>query len=223
MELWLDTIDYQLIESAMQRVKITGITTNPSILSQSAESPDITIKKLLDFQPGFLAVQVTSNDVTVMLNQARTLRKLSERIIVKIPVCQSGMFVMKQLSSEGIQTMATAIFEPIQVYLSILAGASYAAPYLGRIEKNLGDYTSAINQMLSIIKNSRSDLKLLTASISTRKQITDCLGLGVQAITLPDKAYNELMLEHPQTMQCLDHFDKAWTSSLYTKNCDIFS
>ena len=209
MELWLDTIDYQLITNAIKRINITGITTNPSILSKSDDSPEKTIKKLLDIQPGLLAVQVTSNDEEIMVKQARKIRKLSDRIIIKVPVCQSGLSVIKTLSDEKVPVMATAIFEPIQIYLSILSGASYAAPYLGRIEKITGDFTKVIGEMMSVIKNSNSNLKLLTASISTRKQIMDCALLCVHAITLPEKAYAELMLDHPQTIQCLESFVKS--------------
>src|SRR3989338_5002912 len=174
MELWLDTIDYRLIEDAIKRIKIFGVTTNPSILCKSKETPEKTIKKLLDIQPGLLAVQVTSTDECAMLNQAKKLHHMSNRIIIKVPVCKTGLSVMRALSLENIPTMATVIFEPIQVYLSILSGATYAAPYLGRIEKNTGDYSRVISEMLSVIKNNQSTLKLLTASIATKKQIMYC-------------------------------------------------
>jgi len=222
MELWLDTIDHHLIDHAVNRITVAGITTNPSILSKSNESPDKTIKKLLDIQPGFLAVQVTSNNENEMLTQARKLRKLSDRIVVKIPVCQAGLFVIKKLSVENIPTMATAIFEPIQIYLSILSGASYAAPYLGRIEKNVSDASRMISEMMSVIKLQESKLKLLTASISTRKQIMNCALLGVHAITLPKDAYEDLMSDHYQTLQCVETFEKNWNGSVTTKESDIF-
>lgn len=223
MELWLDTIDYQLIENAINKVDITGVTTNPSILSKSNESPENTIKKLLKIQPGLLAVQVTSDNESGMLNQARSLRELSQRIIVKVPVFQNGLHVIKQLTSENIPTMATAIFEPTQIYLSMLAGAAYAAPYLGRIEKNTGEASCVIKEMMSIIKNYNSNLKLLAASIGTRKQIMDCALLSVHAITLPEIAYKDLIHDHPDTLKCLDSFSKDWAASQIASNCEIFS
>lgn len=222
MELWLDTIDYRLIEDATKRIHISGVTTNPSILSKSTESPENTIKKLLDIQPGLLAVQVTATNENAMLVQAKKLHRISNRIIVKIPVCNVGLLVMKTLSKENIPTMATAIFEPIQIYLSILSGAKYAAPYLDRIEKNTGDYSHVISEMVTVIKNNNSELKLLTASISTKKQILDCALLGAHAITLPEKAYNDLMSNHPQTMQCVEVFSKEWNASKIAHTSEIF-
>lgn len=212
MELWLDTINYNLIENAVQRLSLTGVTTNPSILSQTKIALDKTIHHLLDIQPGFLAVQVTANNERDMLIQARNLSRLNDRMIVKIPVTQQGLSVIKQLSMENIATMATAIFETSQIYLSMLAGAKYAAPYFGRIEKESSGSLSVINDMLQSIKSHNNPLKLLAASISTKQQIMNCLLLGVHAITLPEKAYHELMNDHPLTMQCLTNFKKDWDS-----------
>ena len=48
MELWLDTIDYQLIEHATNRVNVMGVTTNPSILSKSNESIASALYRILE-------------------------------------------------------------------------------------------------------------------------------------------------------------------------------
>lgn len=210
MELWLDTIDFDFIKTANQQLSLTGVTTNPSILSQSTLALDKTIQQLLNIQQGLVAVQVTSNDEHDMLNQARRLSQLSNRIIVKVPVNQTGLYVIRQLAQENIATMATAIFETNQIYLSMLSGAQYAAPYLGRIETF--SPASVMSDMLQSIKVHNSPLKLLAASISTKQQIMNCLLLGVHAITLPEKAYRELMNEHPQTVQALASFQRDWAA-----------
>lgn len=222
MELWLDTINFEVIKNASKMMHITGITTNPSILSKSGDLPENTIKKLLDIQPGFLAVQVTSATEKSMLDQARKLYNLSSRIIIKVPVFNVGLSVIRTLHQENITTMATAIFEPIQIYLSVLSGAQYAAPYLGRIEKNMGEYSRVIAEMLTVIKNNNSQLKLLTASISSKKQIMDCALLGVHAITLPLKAYEDFVSNHPQTTKCIEDFENDWVSSKVATDSDIF-
>lgn len=60
MELWLDTIDFSLIHKSINQLDVTGITTNPSILATSSLSAKATIEKLLDIQPGRVAIQVTA-------------------------------------------------------------------------------------------------------------------------------------------------------------------
>ncbi len=212
MELWLDTINFTLIENAHQQLTITGVTTNPSILSQAKDSPSKTIQQLLDIQPGFVAVQVTADTEQAMLDQAERLNQLSERIIIKVPVNQVGLRVIKQLSEKKIPTLATAIFETSQVYLSMLAGAQYAAPYLGRIEDVVPDISDVINSMLSGIKIRNSSLKLMAAAIKSKQHILNCLLQGVHAITLPEPAYKELMEDHSLTLKSLASFQKDWAT-----------
>ena len=220
MELWLDTIDFDLIQDAVRKLTITGITTNPSILSKSNDKCDDTIKKLLDIQSGFLAVQVTADTPNKMVVQAYHLKKLSDRIIVKVPVTQNGLCAIRHLNRENILTMATAIFEPTQVYLSMLAGANYAAPYLGKIEKTDGN-SNAIKDMLGIIKIQNSSLKLLAASIKTKEQILDCLLSGCHAITLPADTYKLLLSDNSSTMECLHKFKSDWDASNLASQSDI--
>lgn len=210
MELWLDTIDYSLIENALKKITITGITTNPSILSKSKESREKIINRLLAIQSGFVAVQVNENDINAMLTEAKILSKISDRIIIKVPIYQKGLVVMKQLASENIPIMSTAIFETSQIYLSMLADAKYAAPYFGKIEQNYENSDGIIQDMLQVIKNYNSNLKILAASIKTKQQILNCLLRGVHAITLSEKAYHELVFDHDETIQHIAHFEKDW-------------
>src|SRR3990167_5524615 len=118
MELWLDTIDFGLIKTATKQLVVTGVTTNPSILAKSTLSAKDTIKKLLEIQAGNVAVQVTESNYKTMIEQALLISSYDPRIIIKIPVNQDGLYVIKHLSSLNIKTMATAIFNTRQVLLS---------------------------------------------------------------------------------------------------------
>ena len=135
MELWLDTIDFKFIAKACTQLTIFGVTTNPTILSQSNLLIKKVIQTLLNIQSGKVVVQVTESKAVGMINQAEKIIKFGPNIIVKIPVTGEGLAAIKALNNLNVATMATAIFHPHQVLLSALAGASYAAPYLGKIQK----------------------------------------------------------------------------------------
>lgn len=221
MELWLDTIDFNFVEHALTRLNVTGITTNPSILSHGKQAIATIIQSLLDLQPGRVAVQVTADDEHQMLMQAQRLYSLNERIIIKVPVNQQGLYVIKQLAMKNIPTMATAVFETSQVYLSMLAGAEYVAPYLGKMEKATTTAWAVLADMLHTIKLHNHSLKILAASISSKQQITQCLLHGVHAITLPATAYQALMQEHAQSMQCVSKFQEDWHARSLIHTTDI--
>ncbi len=210
MELWLDTIDFDLIEKTVTQLNITGITTNPSILAGSALSAKNTITKLLQIQPGKLAVQVTASTHRDMITQAKMLAVLDPRIIIKIPVNSEGLIAIKSLSALNIQTMATAVFEPRQVLLSAMAGATYAAPYFGRI---VGDNYAVLNDMLSLVKTYNYPLKLIVAAIRNKDQIVNIAQSGAHAITVPADPFHDFISDLNLTTESLDNFAKDWDAS----------
>jgi TalC/MipB family fructose-6-phosphate aldolase len=216
MELWLDTIDMTLIANAAQQFPLAGVTTNPSILSQSPDSVAQTIRRLLHIQPGKVAVQVTADDHAGMLQQAQRLAAIDPRIVIKIPITPAGLQTIKQLHILGIATIATAMFEPAQFYLSQLAGATYAALYLSHVEKNNANAQQVIAEMLNIARAENSP-KLMAAAIQTKSQIMQCATQNVPAITLPPGAYQELTAEHPLTTTSLQRFAKDWAARKNTE------
>jgi TalC/MipB family fructose-6-phosphate aldolase len=223
MELWLDTIDLDVIQNAHEMNILAGVTTNPTILSKADTSPETKIKQVLDAQSGYVAAQVTVNDFSEMLAQARRLAALSKRIIVKIPVTPDGLRAMAILNKENIATMATAIFEPPQVFLAAAVGAKYAAPYLGRIEKTTGHSFEILAEMTQIISQQKQTLRLLAAAITSTEQLIKCAALGVHAITLPAAVYQSLLATHPATEESLEGFAKDWLSGKYTTTSTLFN
>ena len=82
MQIWLDTVNLKIIEDARKLGILVGVTTNPSILSEASENPETIIKKLLDIQPGKVAVQTTETELSSIVKQSRRIAKNSERIVI---------------------------------------------------------------------------------------------------------------------------------------------
>lgn len=210
MELWLDTIDLDVIKEAADTLKITGVTTNPSILSKSDLSLEEIIESLLSVQPGHVALQITSQDKDQMKTEAEMLAAISKRIIVKVPVTKHGLSVISHLSQLSIPTMATAIYEPSQILLSSIAGAIYAAPYIGRIEEIGGNHIPVLLEMMEIIKRQKNQLKLIAAAIRNKQQILDCARLGVSAVTVAPAIYQDFLKDNTDTLSSLNAFQQDW-------------
>lgn len=222
MELWVDTIDLELIKNVSEMNILTGVTTNPSILGSADTIPETKIKQILDIQKGYIAVQVTAHDLAGMLAQARRLALLSGRIVIKIPVIPAGLKAIAILAKENIPTLATAIFTPSQVLLAALAGARYAAPYMGRIEEVTGRSREIIAEMMNIIVQQKYPLKLMAAAIHTVDQLTYCAQIGVPAITVPKETCQALLAIPPTTQKSLEIFAEDWLAGKHTAVNEIF-
>lgn len=215
MEIWLDTSNVDFVSHASDLRILDGVTTNPSILALSSFSPEELIEKLLDAQKGMVAVQVLSDDVEEMCNEGRMLSAISKRILVKVPATKNGLRAIYALQSEGIPTLATAIFEPQQALLAFKAGASYLAPYLGRIADTGKNPLQVLSQMHSMKLRYGFKGKIMAASIRELPTAINCIEMGICAMTLYDKIFEAFVQDCEPTLQALEKFKEDWSKKQF--------
>jgi TalC/MipB family fructose-6-phosphate aldolase len=211
MQIWLDSINLELIRKAKKLGVLYGVTTNPSLLSRSPR-PFETIQALLDAQEGPITVQVIAEEAPEMIHQGKQLHEISSRIIVKVPVTTEGLETIHALSKNNIRTMATVVFHPHQALLASLAGADYIAPYLSHMQKSDPDALSQLETMLKVVNHYGMKTKILVASLRTQDQISLCLKMGAHAITLKDAIFKEMVEDHEMTLQRVEIFTKDWSA-----------
>ena len=222
MQLWLDTIDFNLIEDACGLGMVSGVTTNPSILAESNIAPETIIRNLLDIQPGGVAVQTTETELPSIIKQARRIAKISDRIIIKIPAINDGFRAIAALEKDGTSTLATPIFETRQIVFAGMLGATYAAPYVNRIESTTGNAFDVLSDAQSVISSNRYRTKIMAAAIRTSEQFIRCAKIGIGAITLPASVYIELFMSNPDIDSSLEKFNLAWAANDCTSQSRLF-
>lgn len=203
MHLWLDTIDEKAIAEALKCSEVAGVTTNPTILSK-ARDVSATLKTLLKVQPGHLAVQVTTDTAEEIYAEAKSIATYSERIIIKIPVTEQGLIAMRKLKKEQIPIMGTAVLFESQAYLASLLNITYISPYFSHLENPV----ETIKKMLTIL--SKSQTKLLVASVKTLEQLLSCSQLDVEAITIKPELYQQLLATPASVKIFLEKFSTDW-------------
>lgn len=210
MELWLDTVNSNVIHEAFERGLLHGVTTNPAVVSRSGEILEDMLQRLLDIQDGPVAIQVVAENREEMIRQAELLTAHSPRIIVKIPVSNQGLLSIFELTSQNIPVMATTIFEPYQALLAFKAGAHYVAPYLGRIKDKGRNHFAILESMQKILNNYSFDSKIIAAGIPDMQTFIACAELGIAAITVNERIYTEIVADHPDTSAALQKFSEEW-------------
>lgn len=215
MEIWLDTSNKDLVIWATSLGILQGVTTNPTIVAASKIHPEELITTLLEVQKGLVAVQVLSQDSQEMVQEAKALFNISNRILVKIPGTQQGLQTIYALSQEGIPTLATALFEPRQALLAFRAGANYLAPYLGRIADTGKDPLQVISQMHSMKMQYDFPGKIMGAGIRDLATAEACVEMGLSAMTLSDKIFKEFTQDCEPTLLALKKFSQDWATSSF--------
>ena len=159
MKLIVDHADLDQIKEMFEYFPVSGVTTNPTIITRTGKDPYEVLKSIREFigADAELHAQVISSDAEGMMAEAKEMREtVGGNFYVKIPTTKEGLKAIKNLKKEGFKVTATAVYTSIQAYLAAEAGADYVAPYLNRID-NLG-YESR-QHAISMISLKTTDIR----------------------------------------------------------------
>ncbi|HID24450.1 MAG TPA: fructose-6-phosphate aldolase, partial [Planctomycetaceae bacterium] len=134
MRIFLDTANLDEIREVAGWGILSGVTTNPTLLSKERGDFRRIIEEICEIVQGPVSVEVIAQDVRGMIEEARRYSSWSPHVVIKIPIVPSGLAAISVLSKEGVRVNTTLIFNPIQALLAALAGAAYVSPYLGRVD-----------------------------------------------------------------------------------------
>jgi transaldolase len=221
MEIWLDTADFDLIESAKEMGILHGVTTNPSIAAKSNMQLEDLLEKLLQIQSGPVTAQVTAEDAKKMIEQGESLYRFSNRIIVKVPVTREGLKAIHGLSQKKIPVMATAVFDSNQVLLAARAGATYIAPYFSSICELDMSGVDLFKAMFVLLDRYKYTAKLLGASLKSAEQVRQCSEIGTPAVTLNKEVFLSFIENNPETLKRVEKFSKDWQSAKARKTLPL--
>ena len=212
MEFILDTADLEAVKQLDELLTIEGVTTNPSIITKSGKTPEQVIKEFVEYlrpEQKFF-VQVVSTDYEQMLEEARYICSLRPKnTYVKIPVTHNGYKAIKQLKSEGLGVLATAIYSADEAFLAAMNGADYLAPYVNRM-CNYGDGIGQVLDLLQMLETQGfENTKVIAASFKNVEQVHTLIAAGIQSVTVPPEVVFT-MIDHPDTKIAVDEFSVAW-------------
>lgn len=219
MEFILDTADLEAVKQLDELLTIEGVTTNPSIITKSGKTPEQVIKEFVEYlrpEQKFF-VQVVSTDYEQMLEEARYICSLRPKnTYVKIPVTYNGYKAIKQLKSEGLGVLATAIYSADEAFLAAMNGADYLAPYVNRM-CNYGDGIGQVLDLLQMLETQGfENTKVIAASFKNVEQVHALIAAGIQSVTVPPEVVFT-MIDHPGTKIAVDEFSVAWREA-YGRN-----
>lgn len=211
MEILLDTANLEQIKKYVGLYEITGVTSNPTIISREMADfwPLLTeIKKVIGEKQ--LHVQVTADTWEEMLKEADCIReRLGKDTYIKVPTTEQGICAMKHLKEEGARVTATAVYTTQQAMMAASAGADYVAPYFNRMNNLNVDSKKVIGDMVQLFRVHGKPTKILAASFKNTEQVMDALTVGAQAVTVSVDLLTT-MVENAIIDFAVDGFKKDW-------------
>lgn len=218
MELIIDSSNIEQIKELNDLLTITGVTTNPTILTKSGREAMDVVKDLCEVlsEDQLLFIQTLQTSFEGIMEEAKMISSIrNKNMYVKIPVTHEGLRAIKECKKLGIHTLATAIYTADQAFLAAMNGAEYLAPYTNRM-CNYGDGVQDVKDLIEMLRVNHMPAKVIAASFKNTYQVHELIKAGIQAVTVPcDVLYQ--MIDHPGTKIAVGEFSVNWQRA-YNRN-----
>jgi len=209
VKFFIDTASVSEIREASSYGLLDGVTTNPTLLSKEAGDPIEILREITKLVDGPVSAEVTALDAAGMVEEGLALRKIAENIVVKVPMTLEGMKAIQQFSKQDVPTNCTLIFSAVQALMAAKAGATYASPFVGRLDDISSDGMELVDQICTIYRNYGYETEVLVASVRSPMHVVQAGLMGAHVATLPAKVLQQLAA-HPLTDSGLERFLADW-------------
>jgi transaldolase len=214
MKFFADTANLDEIEQALKRGFISGVTTNPSILSKEQKRDfRVHIKEIIGVLKNHdydipLSVEVFTDNPDQMIGQAEEFLSHFghyKNINIKVPIGWGELAVIHQLRKRGIKVNCTCCMSYNQAIIAARAGANFVSLFWGRIRDIGYDAGSIVRQVHQTFREWSASSEIIVGSIRHIADINEAMQAGADILTVPPKFFPQLCA-HPKTDEAVNQF-----------------
>jgi transaldolase len=210
MQIYLDTANIDEIKRGAKLGIISGVTTNPSLMSkEGAADYEAVVREICSIIPGPVSVEVLVEGTQAMIKQARVIASWAPNVVVKIPATADGLEVTSALAKEKIRVNFTLCFSLNQALLGALAGAAYVSPFVGRLDDAGHNGMEVVEDIVDVFTYYDLDTEVIAASLRHPQHCVAAAKAGADIATIPYKVLMQ-MIQHPLTDVGVARFLGDW-------------
>ena len=210
MRIFLDTANIDEIKQGAKLGVVSGVTTNPSLVSKEGVADyEATIKEICSIIPGPVSAEVLTEDTEAMIEQARHISTWAPNVVIKIPASLDGLAATSTLARENIKVNFTLCFSLNQALLAALAGATYVSPFVGRLDDVGHDGMQLVKEMVEVYQHYQFPTQVIAASIRHPQHCVAAAKAGAHIATVPFSVLRQ-MIHHPLTDVGISRFLADW-------------
>jgi len=206
MRLFLDTADIDQVRQAVRLGVISGVTTNPSLVSKAGWTDyKSAVQEICSLVNGPVSVEVLSQEAESMIREAKAIATWSPHVVIKIPVCAAGLEATSVLSKDNVRVNLTLCFSLNQALLGALSGAAYVSPFVGRLDDVGQDGMELVADIVKCFDHYKMPTQVIAASIRHPLHCVVAAKAGAHIATVPYSVLVQ-MINHPLTTTGIARF-----------------
>jgi transaldolase len=148
-----------------------------------------------------------------MVEEGRSLARVAENVVVKVPLTPDGLKACRALTDEGTKVNVTLCFSAAQAILAAKAGARFVSPFVGRLDDIGADGLALVSEIVEIYDAFPNfTTEVLVASVRNMAHVVEAAKMGAHVATIPPPVLRA-MFKHPLTDKGLEAFLADWAKT----------
>src|SRR5437762_801855 len=206
MNIYLESVDLEEIRNAASAGLADGVAF---ARTASADSADANTRERLEeisrefaFPVCVPVAAVTSNDI---YSEARELAKISDHVVVQVPLVEDSLVPMARLTAEGVVVCATFVYSAAQALIAAKTGAAAVRITLEDLERYGQPGTRTLAEIKSALDAGEEECDVMAASALSSVQFAECALAGADIVCLTPETLRNLVV-HPLSDRGVDRF-----------------
>src|SRR3989339_1722158 len=178
LKIFADTASLDELKELKSWGIVDGCTTNPKIVATEGADFEKRMKEILKLVEGPVSIEVTSNDLDLMVKEGREFASWGKNVVIKLPMTINGLKALQFLKKEGIKTNLTACMSVNQAIIAGKAGATYVSLFYSRIGDSGADAKEVVRKSADIFSRQGINSEIIVGSIRVMSQINEAAEAG---------------------------------------------
>jgi len=206
MNIFVESVSIEEIRRAVAAGLADGVVVTDSSYagSGSVEGRELIEAVAQEFAIP-ICVEVRAISGEEMYREAKELSRISDHLVIQLPLVEDAVEPMHRLSLEGVDICANFVFNGAQAVLAAKAGASMVRVSLQDLDAQGQTSADAVTDIRSLLQASDCECDVMVASPATSTQFTECISAGAQIVSIRPDILHGLLL-HPLTDRGVDRF-----------------
>jgi transaldolase len=207
MKIFVSTATVRDVQWATDGGLADGVMTSPATLRDAAgdgEEHEL-LAEICRATAGPVCATVGAVNAADIYRDARELAKISDQILVQIPLIEDAVSAMRRLRADGVRVVVTLVFTAAQAVLAAKAGAFMVTVALDQLDAFGHDGTDVVRSVGTLFAAHGMECDVLAAQPQHAAQFARCAEAGADVVAVAPDVLRALLL-HPLTDRGLDQF-----------------
>jgi transaldolase len=207
MNIYLESVDLDEIRNAAAAGLAGGVAFSHT--ASAADAADANTRERLEeisrefaFPVCVPVGAVASGDIYA---EARELAKVSDHVVVQIPLVEDSLVPMARLTAEGVIVCATFVFSAAQAIIAAKTGAAAVRVTLDDLETYGQSGTRTLAEIKSALEAGDEECDVMASSPRSAVQFAECALAGAHIICVTPQTLRNLVV-HPLSDRGVDRF-----------------